>query len=623
MRSLFSNLLDRLDAAHADQPYFARLKARLLAGLALLTLAAIPFNLAKFLWIDASFTPLRIAINAAIGLAAIWTLRALFQGRLAAAGNGFALAFPLSSHGSVIATGLIVQPAFPLFVSIQILAFNFVFLILAITFATRRVAFTVFGLIVAGHAAIYYLFTALPDASALGLYRSTWLREGLIAMGLMFGFGYALMLMIEASHRRSEESLRQSQAVRDNLEGLVAERTAALALASEQAQAASRAKSEFLANMSHEIRTPLNGIIASSDLLARHAELTPNILDQVRLISDSGDHLLGLLGDILDFSKIEANQLVLENHPFELRPVVADVLALLAPKAAAGRVHLESSVASELPTFVEGDSSRLRQVLLNLASNAIKFTPPAGRVALTVEPAPNNSSLPLIRFAMRDTGIGLDLAAQQRIFERFAQADSSTTRRFGGTGLGLAISSRLVAMMGGRLAVESAPGAGSTFHFTIPLAAASGAPDESLTAIPIDTPLHLRVLVAEDNLVNQRIIESQLARLGCETTLASDGEHALAALRKKPLPDLVLMDCHMPNLDGWEATRRLRSWSDSTEPHLRSAAALPIIALTAAALPEERARCLAAGMNDFLSKPLKLAELHRILSPFAAATPTR
>jgi signal transduction histidine kinase/CheY-like chemotaxis protein len=623
MRSHFSNLLDRLDAAHADQPYFARLKARLLAGLALVTLVVIPFNLAKFLWIDVSFTPLRVAVNVAVGLAAIWTLRALFRGHLAAAGNGFALAFPLSCHGSVIATGFIVQPAFPLFVSIQVLAFNFVFLILAITFATRRVAFAAFGVVVAGHITIHFLFPDPPDLTAMDLYRSTWLREGLIAMTLMFGFGYALMRIIEASHRRSEESLRQTQAVRDNLEGLVAERTAALALVSEQAQAASRAKSEFLANMSHEIRTPLNGIIASSDLLARHSELAPAIRDQIRLISESGDHLLGLLGDILDFSKIEAGQLVLENRSFELRPVIVGVLALLGPKAVAGGVQLDSFVASELPTFVEGDSSRLRQVLLNLASNAVKFTPSGGRVDFVVEPVPDASSLPLIRFAMRDTGIGLDAAAQQRIFERFAQADSSTTRRFGGTGLGLAISSRLVGMMGGRLAVESAPGAGSTFHFAIPLPAASGAPDEPHTVAPLDTPINLRVLVAEDNLVNQRIIESQLSRLGCETILVNDGERALAALREAPLPDLVLMDCHMPNLDGWEATRRLRAWADSSDPHRRSAAVLPIIALTAAALPEERARCLAAGMNDFLSKPLKLAELHRILSPFAASINSR
>ena len=621
MRSLFQRSLQRLDAAHRDQPYFARLKARLLAAIALLMLVAVPVNVAKFLWVGAPFVFVRVLINVSIALASLWTLRTLFQGRLQSAGNGFALAFPLFCHGIALTAAFILRPVFPIDSALQLFAFNFVFILIAVTFATRRFAFVVLGIVAVGHIALPFLLGDAPALAAIGFHRSAWLREGLFALVFMFALGHALVLMIEASHRRSDEALRETKSVNDNLEALVADRTAALERASDQAQTASRAKSEFLANMSHEIRTPLNGIIASSDLLARRADLPPVALEQIRLISDSGDLLLNLLGDILDFSKIEAGQLSLEQHAFELRPVLAGVLALLEPKAAAGGVTLVSSVAAELPAFVEGDSYRLRQILLNLASNAVKFTPPGGRVELTVEPVPDPTSRPLIRFAMRDTGIGLDAAAQQRIFERFTQADSSTTRRFGGTGLGLAISSRLVDMMGGLLAVDSAPGAGATFHFTIPLSPALATSEEPLAAQPLDRALGIHVLVAEDNAVNQRIIATQLAQLGCTVALVADGTLALEALRRAPLPEVVLMDCHMPNLDGWETTRHIRAWSDSSDSHLRTVAALPIVALTAAALPEERARCLAAGMDSFLSKPLKLAELHRTLAPFAKPAP--
>jgi two-component system, sensor histidine kinase len=207
------------------------------------------------------------------------------------------------------------------------------------------------------------------------------------------------------------------------------------------------------------------------------------------------------------------------------------------------------------------------------------------------------------------------------LFERFSQADTSTTRRYGGSGLGLAISSHLVKMMGGRLEVESSPGKGSTFYFTLPLQPIEVAPD--LPAVPgqAETLPHLRVLLAEDNAINQKILAAQLGRLGCSFTIAADGEEALAWLEKDPPFEIVLMDCHMPKLDGWEATRRLRSWATDPDPHRQRASSIPVIALTAAALPRERNRCLEAGMTDFLAKPVKLAELHRILLPFARKQP--
>jgi hypothetical protein len=373
--------------------------------------------------------------------------------------------------------------------------------------------------------------------------------------------------------------------------------------------------------MSHEIRTPLNGIVASSDLLLRHPELSSEAGEHVRLIAESGDLLLRLLGDILDFSKIEAGQLELEKQPFDLAATVTAAADLVSSRAVAGDVLLESELAPGLPLQVAGDVYRLRQVLLNLLSNAVKFTPRGGRGHLRVSPASSPGAPDAIRFEVRDTGIGMDAATLSRIFERFTQADSSTTRRFGGSGLGLAISSHLVRLMGGELRVESAPGQGSVFHFALPLPAATVAPRADSAPLTPEAQLDLRVLVVEDNAVNQKIISSQLTRLGCTFQLAGDGEAALATLDREPLPDVILMDCHMPKLDGWETTRRIRAGAADASPHRRRAATLPIIALTAAALPDEQAHCLEVGMNQFLSKPVKLAGLHQMLRPYAAAKP--
>jgi CheY-like chemotaxis protein len=232
--------------------------------------------------------------------------------------------------------------------------------------------------------------------------------------------------------------------------------------------------------------------------------------------------------------------------------------------------------------------------------------------------AATQTAIPHVRFEVTDTGIGMDETAIARIFERFTQADSSTTRRYGGSGLGLAISFRLVEMMGGRLEVTSAPGKGSTFYFTIPLETATAAP-AAPAAAALQTRLNVRVLVAEDNVVNRKILGTQLQQLGCSFTMAVDGRAALSALQVEPLPDAILMDCHMPNLDGWAATNQIRGWATSPSAHLRKAASIPIIALTASAYPEERNRCHQAGMNDFIAKPLKLAELQKVLLPYVRA----
>ncbi|HUR58614.1 MAG TPA: ATP-binding protein [Opitutaceae bacterium] len=609
--------IDRIDAIYRQEPYFVRQQARLLAALNVLLLVFIPLNLGKLLLFPAPGLPLRLAVNVLFIIAALLSLRALFRARLRRAGAGLALVLVIVVYASVL-----LVPAYeqPLSVAIQLLAFDFFLLLFAIVFTSRGLAIGLLLLMASGHVVFYFKgLHAKPLPGSLEFAANLWLRDGLLSMTLVFCLAITLVRMIQGAHRRSEEALAETRRTNENLEELVLARTRALEAASDQAQAASRAKSEFLANMSHEIRTPLNGIIASSDLLARQAKLTGEAAEHSRLIAESGELLLKLIDDILDFSKIEAGQLALERHPFDLGAAVAGSVALVAAQAEAGQLQVSVDVAASLPSHVEGDSHRLRQVLLNLLSNAIKFTPAGGKLLLAVR----STAAGPIRFEVSDTGIGMDVATLARIFDRFTQADSSTTRRYGGTGLGLAISSRLVEMMHGRLQVESAPGRGSLFHFTIPLPAVSPPVTPTVGMTPtVETPLNLTVLIAEDNAINRKILVRQLEQLGCSVMMANDGEETLAALQQGPLPDAILMDCHMPRLDGWETTRRIRSWVADANPLRQQAAALPVIALTAAALPEERTHCLEAGMNDFLTKPAKLGELHRVLQPFSRAGAT-
>lgn len=483
-----------------------------------------------------------------------------------------------------------------------------------------RAAFAVLGIVVATMSVFYVrALHHAPIAGSLAFAANTVLRDGLFAFVFVFLLGLTVVRMIDAANLRSEQALQETRSMNEKLEVLVAERTHALGIATRQAQDSARAKGEFLANMSHEIRTPLNGIIASSDLLCQRRDLPPVAAEHVRIVGESGNLLLKLLGDILDFSKIEAGQLEIEQHSFALAPKIADTVAMFAHTAATHGVRLECTVASDLPAHVAGDSYRLRQVLLNLASNAIKFTPSGGCGQILVSSdSPHAEPVP-IRFEVRDTGIGMDAAMLARLFERFTQADSSTTRRFGGTGLGLAISSHLVQLMGGNLEAESAPGRGSTFFFTLALPRRTAPTADPTFVVPIEVNLGLDVFVAEDNAVNRSIADAQLSQLGCRPVMVQDGEEALALLAAGPPPDVILMDCHMPKPDGWEATRRLRAWSGDPDAARRRIAHVPVIALTAAALPEERRHCLEAGMNEFLTKPVRLADLHAVLRRYAPA----
>ncbi|MEJ2816423.1 ATP-binding protein [Caulobacter sp. CCG-8] len=385
-------------------------------------------------------------------------------------------------------------------------------------------------------------------------------------------------------------------------EDVTARRSAAASLraALDQAEQASQAKTAFLANMSHEIRTPLNGIVAGADLLAKGA-LDPRARELVDIILKSGRGLERLLSDILDLVRIEAGQVTVENGPFHLGDLARSVGALCALRAEEKGVVLAVEVAAEADLTVVGDSNRLRQVLTNLLSNAVKFTD-AGRVTLVADVDAPLGSGGRARFSVSDTGIGFDAAQKARIFDRFQQADTSFTRRFGGAGLGLAISRELVELMGGALECDSAPGQGSTFWFTLPLAAHHEPVVEATAEAdlePLDMP---RILVADDHPTNRKIVELILAEVA-EIYTAENGAEAVEVCATVT-PDLILMDMQMPVMDGLDAVRAIRAREAAT-----GAARTPIIMLTANARPEHMAASRAAGADLHLEKPITSAML--------------
>ncbi len=378
------------------------------------------------------------------------------------------------------------------------------------------------------------------------------------------------------------------------------------ATALERLRVAERARSAFLANISHEIRTPMNGVLGMTEVLLQDT-LSPVHREQLRVIQRSGRTLVALINDLLDLTKMEAGKLELEEADFNLDRVLADVQALAAPTASSRGVALNFVRAPDVPARLRGDGLRLSQVLTNLVSNAVKFTPQGEvRVEVTRRVDPTRVRC---HFSVCDTGVGIAPEVAARLFTAFQQGDSSTTRRYGGTGLGLALSQQLVGLMGGRIALRSEPGQGSCFTFELGFDEAEGPTGEHVVPAPVERGPRLPVLVVDDNPINLKVAMSLVERAGYRAEGATDGRAALEAVRTHDYA-LVLMDCQMPEMDGFEATERIRGL-DGEVRHT------PIVALTASAMPDELAACRRVGMNSVLAKPVTFAALQDALQTFA------
>ncbi|MGD9591550.1 MAG: ATP-binding protein [Candidatus Berkiella sp.] len=375
------------------------------------------------------------------------------------------------------------------------------------------------------------------------------------------------------------------------------------------AQESNLAKAQFLANMSHEIRTPMNGVLGMLQLLM-HTPLDDAQTNYAKKCFDSANSLLRIIGDILDFSKIEAGKVNFENKQFNLKEELNSLLIIYLAQAKEKNIAIDLIIDDEIPSAVNGDAFRIRQIMNNLVNNALKFTPENGKISIEVTLKSAYMNKIVLQFSVKDNGIGIKEEMQSKIFEAFSQADESTTREYGGTGLGLAICKHLVSLMGGEIAVTSMLGTGSRFTFTLVLDKAENKPSlqaqkPTLVHVP---QFQANILVVEDNLMNQSVLCDMLKTLGCHTNVAPSGSKAIDAIKKDKY-DLIFMDCHMPGMDGFVATQKIRELQTHDQNNK-----LIIVALTADTLKGTKEHCLSVGMDDYLTKPINYSHLCTVLS---------